>query len=228
MRRWRRNWCGRAAFSYPCGKAAQTPAKLAVSALTHPQGGENRFLAAPAFLGRGTPGSERGSAAHAFMQYCDYRAAATDPSAELSRLREQGILSARQADLVDLRQIEAFFQSSLAERIFSAGRVLREFAFMVPAERCPSARGLAAGEGESPMLQGIADCIFFEEDSAVLIDYKTDRVKEMSVLAERYRGQLSLYREMLAEVLPVPVRECRIWSFALGRETEVEFTGKFH
>ena len=218
----------RAAFSYPCGKAAQTPAKLAVSALTHPQGGENRFLAAPAFLGRGTPGSERGSAAHAFMQYCDYRAAATDPSAELSRLREQGILSARQADLVDLRQIEAFFQSSLAERIFSAGRVLREFAFMVPAERCPSARGLAAGEGESPMLQGIADCIFFEEDSAVLIDYKTDRVKEMSVLAERYRGQLSLYREMLAEVLPVPVRECRIWSFALGRETEVEFTGKFH
>lgn len=63
----------RAAFSYPCGKAAQTPAKLAVSALTHPQGGENRFLAAPAFLGRGTPGSERGSAAHAFMQYCDYR-----------------------------------------------------------------------------------------------------------------------------------------------------------
>ena len=218
----------RAAFSYPCGKAAQTPAKLAVSALTHPQGGENRFLAAPAFLGRGTPGSERGSAAHAFMQYCDYRAAATDPSAELSRLREQGILSARQADLVDLRQIEAFFQSSLAERIFSAGRVLREFAFMVPAERCPSVRGLAAGEGESPMLQGIADCIFFEEDSAVLIDYKTDRVKEMSVLAERYRGQLSLYREMLAEVLPVPVRECRIWSFALGRETEVEFTGKFH
>lgn len=218
----------RAAFSYPCGKAAQTPAKLAVSALTHPQGGENRFLAAPAFLGRGTPGSERGSAAHAFMQYCDYRAAATDPSAELSRLREQGILSVRQADLVDLRQIEAFFQSSLAERIFSAGRVLREFAFMVPAERCPSVRGLAAGEGESPMLQGIADCIFFEEDSAVLIDYKTDRVKEMSVLAERYRGQLSLYREMLAEVLPVPVRECRIWSFALGRETEVEFTGKFH
>ena len=78
------------------------------------------------------------------------------------------------------------------------------------------------------MLQGIADCIFFEGDSAVLIDYKTDRVKEMSVLAERYRGQLSLYREMLAEVLPVPVRECRIWSFALGRETEVEFTGKFH
>lgn len=99
---------------------------------------------------------------------------------------------------------------------------------MVPAERCPSVRGLAAGEGESPMLQGIADCIFFEGDSAVLIDYKTDRVKEMSVLAERYRGQLSLYREMLAEVLPVPVRECRIWSFALGRETEVEFTGKFH
>ena len=52
----------------------------------------------------------------------------------------------------------------------------------------------------------------------MLLDYKTDRVSDPQQLAERYCGQLSLYREMLGSVLPVPVRECRIWSFWLGQE----------
>lgn len=74
----------RAAFSYPCGKAAQTPAKLAVSALTHPQGGENRFLAAPAFLVRGTRAASAAARPRLYAVR-DYRAAPSDPSAELSR-----------------------------------------------------------------------------------------------------------------------------------------------
>ncbi len=207
---------GRLDFVYRHRRAVVTPAKMAVSALTHPQGIPG-FTATPAFLGE-TAGSERGSAVHAYLQYCDYRAAAADPAAELDRLAQAGVLSARQASLVDLRQVGAFFSSGLARRIFSARRVLREFAFMVPAGDCPLAARWTAEDGESPMLQGIADCIFFEEDYAVLLDYKTDRVSDPQQLAERYCGQLSLYREMLGSVLPVPVRECRIWSFWLGQE----------
>lgn len=213
----------RLAFEYPFSKAVKTPAKLAVSQLTHSAHDAFRFAKKPAFaLESAASGSERGTAVHAFMQYCDYAAAKLNAAAELARLKNAGILTARQAELVALDKIEQFFESELAQRIFAAKEILREFAFMVSAAACVSTRDLAAENGEAPMLQGIADCILLEADHAVVIDYKTDRVGDAETLRERYAGQLSLYREMLASVLPVPVTECVIWSFALGCEIEVQ------
>ncbi len=213
----------RLTFEYPFARAVKTPAKLAVSELTHPAGDAFYFAKKPAFaLESASSGSERGTAVHAFMQYCDYIAAKRNAAAELARLKNAGILTARQADLVALGSIERFFESGLAQRIFAAGEVLREFAFMVSAAACASTRDLAAENGEAPMLQGIADCILIEQDHAVVIDYKTDRVRDAQMLRERYAGQLGLYREMLASVLPVPVTECIIWSFVLDCEIAVE------
>ena len=212
----------RLAFQYPFAKAVKTPAKLAVSQLTHAESDAFRFAKKPAFaLESASAGSERGTAVHAFMQYCDYAAARQNAAAELKRLKNAGILTARQAELVALDRIEAFFKSALARRVFAAKEVLREFAFMVSAADCASTRGLAAENDEAPMLQGIADCVLLEADHAVVIDYKTDRVGEAETLRARYAGQLGLYREMLARVLPVPVEECVIWSFALDRAIEV-------
>ncbi len=212
----------RLAFEYPFAKAVKTPAKLAVSQLTHPAHDAFRFAKKPAFaLESAASGSERGTAVHAFMQYCDYAAAKLNAAAELARLRNAGILTVRQAELVALDKIEQFFESALAQRIFAAKEILREFAFMVSAAACASTCDLAAENGEAPMLQGIADCILLEADHAVVIDYKTDRVGDVETLRARYAGQLALYREMLATVLPVPVTECIIWSFALGCEIDV-------
>lgn len=212
----------RLAFEYPFAKAAKTPAKLAVSQLTHPESEEFRFAKKPAFaLETVVSGSERGTAVHAFMQFCDYQAARSDAAAELTRLKNAGMLTVRQAQLVALDKIQQFFQSDLARRVFSADEVLREFAFMVSAADCASTCDLVAESGEAPMLQGIADCILIESGHAVVIDYKTDYVKDAQTLRDRYAGQLGLYREMLGSVLPVPVTECVIWSFALGCEIEV-------
>lgn len=212
----------RLAFEYPFAKAVKTPAKLAVSQLTHPAHDAFRFAKKPAFaLESAASGSERGTAVHTFMQYCDYAAAKLNAAAELARLKNAGILTARQTELVALDKIEQFFESDLAQRIFAAKKILREFAFMVSAAACASTRDLAAENGEAPMLQGIADCILLEADHAVVIDYKTDRVGDVQTLRARYAAQLGLYREMLASVLPVPVTECVIWSFALGCEIDV-------
>lgn len=212
----------RMAFKYSFAKATQTPAKLAVSQLTHPQHDEFRFAKKPAFaLKSASSGSERGTAVHAFMQYCDYQAARADAAAELARLKNAGILTARQAGLVALEKINRFFESDLARRVFAADEMLREFPFMVSAAACTSTRDLVAEKNEAPMLQGIADCILIEDGHAVVIDYKTDYVRDAQILRERYAGQLGLYREMLASVLPVPVVECIIWSFALDREIVV-------
>ena len=202
-------------FSNPHEAASKLPAKLAVSALSH--GGEERFFTGkPFFLEKGgLTGAARGTAVHAFLQYCNFEAAARNPQRELFRLRQNGVLTGAQADAVDLDRIWAFFGGELAQRIFSAERVLREFRFMAPASASALAAQYVLPDGEATMLQGVADCIVLERQGALLIDYKTDRVKEPQELARRYRTQLLLYRGMLGAALGVPVHAAALWSFAL-------------
>ena len=76
------------------------------------------------------------------------------------------------------------------------------------------------------MLQGIADCIFFEGDSAVLIDYKTDRVRAAQVLVQRYGAQLRLYADAYFRMTGQPVAKAVIYSFALGCDIEVPLEKK--
>jgi len=207
---------------YPHAAAAGLPSKLAVSALAH--GEEGRFFTGvPAFVSGGRlTGAARGTAVHAFLQYCDYAAARRDPAAEAERLRAGGFLTAEQAEAVDLRQIRAFFESDLARRIFAADRVLREYRMLAPASASALTAQYVLPDGESTMLQGVADCILIEGDHAVLIDYKTDRVSHPEELIGRYRMQLLLYRDLLARALPVPVTECVLYSFSLGCAVPLE------
>ena len=77
-------------------------------------------------------------------------------------------------------------------------------------------------KGEEPVvLQGVADCVLVEQGGAVIIDYKTDRVKTGETLLERYSGQLQLYARLLEEYLSCPVKECWIYSFTLGKALRV-------
>lgn len=206
-------------YNYPHQALTAIPAKLSVSQITHDNSGEYRFRQKPSFSVKSAAGNERGSAVHAFMQYCDYFAARKDAEKENARLVKEGVLTERQGELVDIKAIEKFFESELAKRMFSADELLREYAFMASAAKCPSAAAYAYGD-EAAMLQGIADCIIIEGNSAVLVDYKTDHVKTADELVKRYHKQLELYTEMLAGVIP-PIKERIIWSFSLGCEIKL-------
>ena len=156
------------------------------------------------------------------MQFADYAAAAASPETERDRLAAEGFLTAEEAAAIHCEDITAFFASPLAKRMEKAQKVLRELRFigeLTPEQLAPYT-DLVKGQ-EPVVLNGIADCVLLEEGSAVVIDYKTDRVKTEDVLLERYRGQLELYAMLLSETLGCPVRECWIYSFALGRAVQV-------
>lgn len=207
-------------YEYPYRPLTAIPAKLSVSQITHPQSSEYLFSQKPTFATSSAAGSERGNAVHSFMQYCDYALAKENAEREVKRLTEAGVLTARQGELVDIRAVEHFFESGLAARMFSADKLMREYAFMASAAKCGMAQRYSYG-GEAAMLQGIADCIIIEGDSSVLVDYKTDYVKSPQELAERYSAQLKLYSEMLDGMIP-PIKEKIIWSFCLGCEIPLE------
>ena len=71
-------------------------------------------------------------------------------------------------------------------------------------------KGLSAEDGEEKvLLQGIADCFFYEDDGVVLIDYKTDYITEdeASARAAYYKTQIAYYADGLKSVLECPVKE---------------------
>ena len=208
-------------YRYPYEAAAKLPSKLSVSEITHRRNDKYLFAKKPSFAAGQGAGNERGTAVHAFMQFCDYAAAASDAAKELERMAQKGILSADKVELIDTAVIEKFFQSGLYAEIAAADEVKREFAFMTSAADCPSAKEQYSCGDEAVMLQGIADCVFIKNGCAAVLDYKTDRVRSAEELVERYKPQLDLYKEMLTKVLDMPVTRCVIWSFALGKSIEL-------
>ena len=166
--------------------------------------------------------AQRGTITHRFMQFCDLNAAADDIEAEISRLCKINVFTPKEADAVDRPSVRKFFQSEIYSRLRSSGRVLREQRFIVGFNDIKAELSVAEDyRGTDGMLQGVADCLFEEEDGYVLIDYKTDRVKSCAQLAERYSAQLELYKAAFDILLEKPVKSCFIYSFRLGEGIEI-------
>ncbi len=206
-------------FVYPYAGLNGVCAKVAASELAEkPFAAKYAASSRPAFLSeRGMTAAERGTALHAFLQSADYRRAARDPQAELGRLCAEGFLTEAQARAVDLPRAQAFLSGPLAARIAASPHAEREFRFSVeiPAGRVDPSLPPALRD-EPVVLQGEADCVFEEAGGLVLVDYKTDRVKDPAALWARYREQLELYRFALERCTGKKVRECLLYSFDLN------------
>ena len=173
------------------------------------------------------PGALRGTAMHRFMECIDYGALAgnkafTEVARQLEKLKSQGRIGSEATALIDTKRVWRFLQSDLAERIIQAhnsGSLYREQPFVM---------GLPAREadpkidsGELVLVQGIIDLYFEEDGELVLLDYKTDAVKEARELIARYQTQMDLYARALAAATGKKVRQKLIYSFRLGELIEV-------
>ena len=114
--------------------------------------------------------------------------------------------------------IEAFLKTDLGWRMgeaFRRGDLYREKPFMMGI----SAKDLSDKfpEDEMVLIQGIIDAWFVENGEIVLLDYKTDRVKEAGELVNRYSIQLDLYKQALERTTNMKVKEVLIYSFGLSQ-----------
>lgn len=185
---------------------------MAVTELVHGDRDSFAFRARPRFMSKsGLTPAERGTALHKFMQFANYSVAATDVEAEISRLYEWEFITEAEAESIDRKALKMFFESDVYRRITSADKVLREYKFMIR-------QAISNG---STIVQGIADCIFFEGKKAVILDFKTDNVKDLASLAERYAAQLKIYKEGVSEIFGTEQIECIIYSMHLSASVEV-------
>ena len=117
-----------------------------------------------------------------------------------------GCLRHKEADLVDISRMSAFFESDMGRRVLSSPEVRREWSF-----------DYVLDETGATHLQGIIDCAFREAGGWVVLDYKTDRFEDDSAFVERHQRQLNWYRIALADLTGEPVTGMWLWSIRKER-----------
>jgi ATP-dependent helicase/nuclease subunit A len=210
----------RTSFIYPFRELSRVPSKVAVSEIAE---AENRSEWAgrfeggrPAFMeGDSLTPAQKGTALHAFMQYArlDNIGCREDVQAEIERLVGERFILSSAGAAVDIDRVMRYLGSELFRRIKSAKRVLREFRFNICAG---SGEFKDIGpEGETVVLQGIADVVFEDEGGLCILDYKTDNAGAQQ-LRERYTKQLEIYAEAVSQVMERKVTSKFIYGFKDG------------
>ena len=203
-------------YLYPYENLRGIQAKASVSALANAAESEHfAFTARPDFMEKGgLSAAQRGTAMHHIMQFISMDGI-PDISAELDRLCEWQFITETEAEAADKNALENFFNSGLYKRIISADELHREMRFLteIPASRFNDELG---DTDANIIVQGAVDLCFIENDGIVVLDFKTDRVKDIKALATTYGEQLDIYSKACEKIFKKPVKEKIIYSFHLS------------
>lgn len=160
-------------------------------------------------------GAAIGDSYHHALAFYDY-------SKDISQLSD--FLSPEEYGLLNQEKLKKFLDSPLGQlfaKAYKENTLYREQHFMQEVEYeklFPEDRG---DNVEKVILQGIIDAFIMEEEGIILVDYKTDRVKDGEELRNRYQKQIDLYSEALEQILGKKVKRRVLYSFSLGEEVDL-------
>ena len=160
-------------------------------------------------------GAAIGDSYHHALAFYDY-------SKDISQLSDY--LSPEEYGLLNQEKLKKFLGSPLGQlfaKAYKENTLYREQHFMqevVYEKLFPEDGG---DNVEKVILQGIIDAFIMEEGGIILVDYKTDRVKDGEELRNRYQKQIDLYSEALEQILGKKVRRRVLYSFSLGEEVDL-------
>jgi ATP-dependent helicase/nuclease subunit A len=219
-------------WQYPYLRAAQTPSKLTATQLKgrdkDTEAAEHAAVAArvpqlerPSFIveKQGLSPTEKGTAAHLFLQYADFTKLSSHDGVleELDRMVDEEYLTEMQAEAVKPDTITGLFSSPLGQQMLSAKELIREFKFSILTDAQDYYPDIS---GEQVLLQGVVDAAILEDDGLTVIDFKTDRVSGDGATqrAEQYRGQLMTYQKALEKIFKKPVKKMVLYFLLPGKE----------
>lgn len=160
-------------------------------------------------------GAAIGDSYHHALAFYDY-------SKDISQLSD--FLSPEEYGLLNQEKLKKFLDSPLGHlfaKAYKENTLYREQHFMQEVEYEKLFPEDGGDNVEKVILQGIIDAFIMEEDGIILVDYKTDRVKDGEELRNRYQKQIDLYSEALEQILGKKVRRRVLYSFSLGEEVDL-------
>lgn len=180
--------------------------------------------------------ADRGTAMHAFLQYCDYKnILANGIENEISRLIENKFISQHTANILNLSQLKKFSKSNFFSLISSARNIRREFKFGMfrSASEFTQNKELSALVADKKIfVQGSIDLLFEDNDGRIyLCDYKTDGIspeerKDPALLQARmtkaHKHQLDQYSYAIERIFGKKPERTYILSLSLGDAVEIK------
>lgn len=212
-------------YEYPYNEIKNIESKASVAEIAHKaEIRDFSFTALPSFMSKkGLTPAQRGTATHRFMQFADFSLAKSDLAAEIDRLYEWEFITLKEKEAIDTVSVKHFFESDVFRRIEASSRVEREMRFLteIPASEIKTDISEHLKD-EKIVVQGAVDCVFVEDGEIVVIDFKTDRIKQPSDLTAAYSEQLDIYAKACSKIFEMPVKEKIIYSFALSAEVKLQ------
>lgn len=160
-------------------------------------------------------GAAIGDSYHHALAFYDY-------SKDISQLSD--FLSLEEYGLLNQEKLKKFLDSPLGQlfaKAYKENTLYREQHFMQEVEYEKLFPEDGGDNVEKVILQGIIDAFIMEEEGIILVDYKTDRVKDGEELRNRYQKQIDLYSEALDQILGKKVKRRVLYSFSLGEEVDL-------
>ena len=160
-------------------------------------------------------GAAIGDSYHHALAFYDY-------SKDISQLSD--FLSPEEYGLLNQEKLQKFLDSPLGQlfaKAYKENTLYREQHFMQEVEYEKLFPEDGGDNVEKVILQGIIDAFIMEEEGIILVDYKTDRVKNGEELRKRYQKQIDLYSEALEQILGKKVKRRVLYSFSLGEEVDL-------
>ena len=135
-------------------------------------------------------------------------------------LKNIGRLTPQQSQSIDAPKLEKLLKSKLFDRVLSSPAVFREERFAAKIKPSMVFDGYDDVDTDFRIImQGAVDLAFVEDGKLVIVDYKTDRVRDIQKLCTLYQKQLELYSEAMRQSLEIEVAECIICSVHLNEWT---------
>lgn len=219
-------------YEYPYRGMSQLPVKVSVSEVKRRLMQEND--GAQAFFKKASYGllevpedlnaAEMGTIMHFVMQHID--ASETDSvdavKTAVDKMVKNEMMTQKQASAVNFKSIYGFYSSELGKRLKAAekdGKAEKEYDFYMLIKPNEIFAEKSAKDEDDIIIQGIADCFFYEDDGIVLVDYKTDSVfsqTDTEERAESYRLQIEYYAKGIEEITGVSVKEKYLYFLKSG------------
>ena len=168
--------------------------------------------------------AKKGTLIHLCMQKLDLtkRTYTFDDVKELvAKLEAKKIITQKEAKAININKVYQFTKSKIWSEMIQAKEVEREKPFYI---NIPAKEIYDEELEENVLVQGIIDLYYInDEGKLILVDFKTDYVenRDESILIDKYKVQLDLYKKALIQALGRNVDKVYIYSTYLDKEIEV-------
>ena len=172
---------------------------------------------------KGVSGSQRGTLMHMVLQKIDFSIdySLNDIDSIKNEMLAKDIINQAEYESIDSRKIYDFIHSNLGREIAACKVVYKEKPFCIKVDAKENFDEVSS-DNTSILVQGIIDLYAIKQDgSIILVDYKTDYVKNEVELVNKYYKQLELYKTALEKAYDKKVESTYIYSLYLGKEIKL-------